>query len=99
LIAHEQGEMARALAESKKNLEERTKSLRKARSSVERFAIDLADQLATVPGMEPLRRSLLEEALRDYQALSPLIVMVAGALLVTDHWQKLQPRQKQQKPR
>ena len=67
LIAHEQGKTARALEESKQNLEERTKSLRQARSSVERFAIDLAEQLATVPGMEPLRRSLLEEALRDYQ--------------------------------
>ena len=67
LIAAEKDRTEQALAASKENLAQSQANLHQAIDVVDRFGMRLANQLAEVPGMESLRRSVLEETLRDYE--------------------------------
>jgi serine/threonine protein kinase len=57
---------ARKLADSQRQLAE--SNLRKARDAVDQMLIRVADEkLARIPGVEPLRKQLLEDALKFYE--------------------------------
>jgi serine/threonine protein kinase/Tfp pilus assembly protein PilF len=67
LIVREQGHTEEALKKSENNVVKAEKYFRQARQVVDRFGIRHAEQLAAVPGAEPLRQGLLGETLSYYQ--------------------------------
>ena len=67
LISEEKDKTRLAFLESKEHLAQSQKNLRQAREVVDRFGIQLANQMVDMPGLEGLRQSLLEETLRYYE--------------------------------
>jgi serine/threonine protein kinase/Flp pilus assembly protein TadD len=67
LIVRAQGHTAEALKKSEDNVAKAEKYFRQARQVVDQFGIRHAEQLAAVPGAEPLRQGLLGETLSYYQ--------------------------------
>jgi serine/threonine protein kinase len=67
LIAREQGHTQEALKKSEENVARADKYFRQARQVVDRFGIRHAEQLAALPGAEPLRQGMLGETLSYYQ--------------------------------
>ena len=67
LLAAEKEKTEQALADSEQSLTQSQANLHKAIDVVDRFGMRLASELKGVPGMEELRRTLLEETLHDYE--------------------------------
>jgi len=67
LLAREKAEKESALAQAQQNLQQSNENFRKARQVVDRFGIQLADQLQDTPGTERIRQQLLLETLNYYQ--------------------------------
>jgi hypothetical protein len=67
MIAREQGRTQAALKKSEDNVARAGKYFRQARQVVDQFGIRHAEQLAAVPGAEPLRQGVLGETLSYYQ--------------------------------
>ncbi len=72
-IAREQERTEAALAEAEQNLVQANANFTQARRVVDRFGIQLADQLQTTPGTERLRQQLLIETLRYYREFASQI--------------------------
>ncbi len=66
-IANEQQRTKIALVEAKQNLARAEEHFAQARRVVDRFGIQLADQLQETPGTERLRQQLLVETLKYYR--------------------------------
>lgn len=73
LIAREHAETKTALAQSQTNLLHSEAHFRQARRVVDHFAARHAEQLATVPGAERLRREVLSDALGYYREFIALV--------------------------
>jgi eukaryotic-like serine/threonine-protein kinase len=69
LVAREKRQTVVALHASQQALERAEANYQQARQVVDRYGLRLADELADVPGAEPLRRELLEDSWQCYQAL------------------------------
>jgi serine/threonine protein kinase len=69
LVARERALTSAALQMSQRQLERAEANYQQARQVVDRYGLRLADELAAVPGIEPLRRELLEDSWQYYQAL------------------------------
>jgi serine/threonine protein kinase/tetratricopeptide (TPR) repeat protein len=67
LIVREAGHTEAALKKSEENLARADKYFRQARQVVDQFGIRHAEQLADLPGAEPLRQGVLGETLSYYQ--------------------------------
>lgn len=67
LVARQKAQTELALVEARANFDRAEENFRQAREVVDRFCTRVAGQLAGVPGVEPLRRELLSEALVYYQ--------------------------------
>ena len=80
-IASEQQRTKIALVEAKQNLARAEEHFAQARRVVDRFGIQLADQLQETPGTERLRQQLLVETLKYYREFAKHI---AGDLDVQD---------------
>lgn len=66
-ISQEQQQTEAALAQSEQNLQRANENFAQARRVVDRFGIQLADQLQDTPGTEQLRQDLLLETLQYYR--------------------------------
>ena len=67
LLAREKAEKEAALVQSEQHLAQSQRHFEQARQVVDRFGIQLADQLQGTPGTERLRQQLLMETLNYYQ--------------------------------
>ena len=67
MIVRAQGHTEEALKKSEDNFAKAEKYFRQARQVVDRFGIRHAEQLAALPGAEPLRQGVLGETLSYYQ--------------------------------
>ncbi len=72
-VSREQERTKAALAEAEQNLAQANANFTQARRVVDRFGIQLADQLQTTPGTERLRQQLLIETLRYYREFAAQI--------------------------
>ena len=66
LLAREKAEKEAALVQSQQHLDQSQQHFEQARQVVDRFGIQLADQLQDTPGTERLRQQLLMETLNYY---------------------------------
>ena len=66
-ISQEQRQTEAALAQAEQNLQRANENFAQARRVVDRFGIQLADQLRDTPGTEQLRQDLLLETLQYYR--------------------------------
>ena len=78
-IAREQERTKLALAEAERNLARAEQHFTQARRVVDRFGIQLADQLQETPGTERLRQQLLVETLKYYRDFAEHIEEDANA--------------------
>lgn len=67
LLANEKNKTEAALEQSRSHLAQSQENFQQARDVVDRFGIQLADQLQGTPGTERLRQQLLLETLNYYQ--------------------------------
>lgn len=80
-ISREQTKTANALAAAEQNLEQANENFAQARRIVDRFGVQLADQLQDTPGTERLRQHLLLETLNYYHEFAD---QIDGQLEVQD---------------
>jgi eukaryotic-like serine/threonine-protein kinase len=69
LVARQKQQTAAALQTSQRQLERAEANYQQARQVVDRYGLRLAEELAEIPGIEPLRRELLEDSWQCYEAL------------------------------
>lgn len=69
LVAGQKRHTIAALRSAERQLQRAEANYRQAREVVDRYGLRLAEELADVPGLEPVRRELLEDSWRFYAAL------------------------------
>lgn len=69
LVAREKQQTAAALRTAQRQLERAEANYRQARRVVDRYGLRLSEELAGIPGVEPVRRELLEDSWQCYEAL------------------------------
>ena len=69
LIARQRQQTVAALQTSERQLVRAEANYRQARRVVDRYGLRLAEELAEIPGVEPLRRELLEDSWQYYEEL------------------------------
>ncbi|HPM81059.1 MAG TPA: serine/threonine-protein kinase [Candidatus Anammoximicrobium sp.] len=69
LVAREKQQTAAALRTAQRQLERAEANYQQARRVVDRYGLRLSEELAGIPGAEPVRRELLEDSWRCYEAL------------------------------
>jgi len=69
LVARQKRQTTAALETSQRQLERAEANYRQARRVVDRYGLRLAEELAHIPGVEPLRRELLEDSWLCYEEL------------------------------
>lgn len=67
LVLQQHAEKQAALAAAERNLQRAEANFHQAKQAVDEFGACLAERLAGIPGVEPLRRELLGETLRYYE--------------------------------
>lgn len=68
LLARQRQQTALALRTAERQLERAEANYRQARRVVDRYGLRLAEELADIPGVEPVRQELLEDSWRCYEA-------------------------------
>ena len=69
LVAREKQQTAAALRMAEQQLKRAEANYQQSRRVVDRYGLRLSEELAGIPGMEPLRRELLEDSWQCYEAL------------------------------
>jgi tetratricopeptide (TPR) repeat protein len=69
LVSRQKQHTTAALLTAERQLERAEANYRQARRVLDRYGLRLAEQLAGIPGVEPLRRELLEDTWQHYEAL------------------------------
>ena len=69
LVTVEKRQTAAALQQAERQLERAESNYKQARGVIDRYGLRLAEELAEIPGVERVRRELLEDSLRCYENL------------------------------
>lgn len=69
LVARQKQQTVAALQTSQRQLDRAEANYQQARRVVDRYGLRLAEELAGIPGIEPVRRELLEDSWQCYAAL------------------------------